>query len=87
MPRPKPPEVLKARHLRMSDTEWAKFKELGGAEWLRKYVNSKAKFPAKYYEVFRRPEEVTKRRATKTIKPTGVDGVVAIHETRPKIVP
>jgi hypothetical protein len=81
MPRPKPPEALKARHLRMSDTEWAKFKELGGAEWLRKYVNSKAKFPAKYYEVFQKPEEAAKPRAPKTFEPRRVEGVVAFCET------
>ena len=81
MPRPKPLEVLKARYVRMSDTEWAKFKEIGGADWLRQYVNSRAKLPAKYYEVFDKPEEAAKPRAPKTFEPRATDGVVAFHET------
>jgi hypothetical protein len=47
----------------MSDIEWAKFKELGGAEWLRQYVNSRAKLPDKYYEVFNKPKEAATQRA------------------------
>lgn len=35
MPRPKPPEPLKPRAIRMSDTEWEMFKHMGGADWLR----------------------------------------------------
>jgi len=34
----------------MSDVEWLMFQELGGADWLRKHVKTKAKFPAKHYE-------------------------------------
>ena len=49
VPRPKPPEVLKSRYVRMSDSEWQAFKELGGAEWLRKMMNTR---PRRYYEVF-----------------------------------
>ena len=80
MPRPRPPEVLKPRFVRMSDTEWAKFKELGGADWLRQYVNSRAKLPDKYYEVFNKPKEA-KPRAPKTFESRTTDGVVAFHET------
>ena len=50
MPRPKPPAPLKARYVRLSDVEWLQFKELGGAEWLRKYVKKKAVMPKQYYE-------------------------------------
>jgi hypothetical protein len=81
MPRPKPPEPLKPRFVRMSDIEWAKFKELGGAEWLRQYVNSRAKLPDKYYEVFNKPKEAATQRAPKTFESRRVDGVVAFHET------
>lgn len=35
MPRPKPPEPLKPRAVRMSDTEWETFKNVGGSDWLR----------------------------------------------------
>jgi hypothetical protein len=35
MPRPKPPEELKPRCIRLSDTEWAVFRIVGGADWLR----------------------------------------------------
>jgi len=62
----------------MSDAEWAAFKELGGAEWLRKMMKTK---PRNYYEVFQRPEEAAIARAPKTFEPTRVDGVVAFHST------
>lgn len=35
MPRPKPPEELKPRCVRLSDAEWAVFKTVGGVDWLR----------------------------------------------------
>ena len=54
MPRPKPAEPLKHRYLRMSDSEWAKFKEMGGADWLRKIMRTR---PSTYYEVFERPKD------------------------------
>ena len=50
MPRPKPPEPLKFRNIRMSDVEWLMFQELGGADWLRKFVKTKAKLPINHYE-------------------------------------
>jgi hypothetical protein len=50
MPRPKPPSPLKGRQVRMSDVEWLMFKELGGADWLRKYVRKKATLPITHYE-------------------------------------
>ena len=51
MPRPKPPEPLKGRQIRMSDSEWEKFQEMGGAAWLRKAMGTR---PRNYYEVFQR---------------------------------
>ena len=54
MPRPKPPEILKPRYLRMSDSEWTKFKEMGGADWLRRIMRTR---PLNYYEVFERPKD------------------------------
>lgn len=53
MPRPKPPEPLKARHIRLSDSEYAKLQALGGAAWLRRFLGGK---PEKYYEVFKRTD-------------------------------
>ena len=53
VPRPKPPEPLKSRFVRMSDHEWEAFKDLGGADWLRKMMRTK---PRRYYEVFARTE-------------------------------
>ena len=41
---------LKGRMVRMSDIEWLMFKELGGAEWLRKFVRKKATLPINNYE-------------------------------------
>jgi len=49
MPRPKPEMPLKGRNMRMSDLEWLMFQELGGADWLRKFVKTKAKFPTQHY--------------------------------------
>lgn len=39
--------------MRLSDSEWNAFKELGGADWLRKMMRSK---PLRYHEVFARSE-------------------------------
>jgi hypothetical protein len=50
MPRPKPPEPLLGRQVRMSDRQWIMFNELGGADWLRKLVEKKAPMPKKYYD-------------------------------------
>ena len=61
MPRPKPPMILKGRQVRMSDLEWLMFKELGGAEWLRKFVRKKAKLPINHYEKQAEDEQMQKR--------------------------
>ena len=50
MPRPKPPAPLKARYVRLSDTQWVIFNQLGGAEWLRETLDKKAPMPKKYYD-------------------------------------
>jgi len=60
MPRPKPPAPLKARYVRLSDTEWMIFKEIGGAEWLRQTIAKKASMPKKYYQIFQQPTKETK---------------------------
>jgi hypothetical protein len=78
MPRPKPPEPLKGRNMRMSDIEWLMFIELGGAEWLRKHVKKKAKYPKEYYKAL-----VEKQGA----KSGGAKGVVAVHTARPQAIP
>ena len=57
MPRPKPPEPLKARFVRLSDSEWIKFKEMGGADWLRKVMRTR---PMNYYQVFQQPTKDSK---------------------------
>ena len=61
MPRPKPTTPLRPRHLRMADVEWLMFKELGGAEWLRKHVRKKAKLPIGHYEKQAENERMQKR--------------------------
>lgn len=53
MPRPKPVEELKSRSVRMSDAEYLKFKEWGGADRLRLLLGAQ---PAKYFSVFQKPE-------------------------------
>jgi hypothetical protein len=70
----------------MSDRQWMIFNQLGGAEWLRKLLEKKAPMPKKYYEVFTKSKEAATPRATKAFESRGVDGVVAIHETRSKDV-
>lgn len=50
MPRPKPPEPLKPREIRLSDRQWLILKQLGGAQWLREALDKKAPMPKKYYE-------------------------------------
>lgn len=50
MPRPKPLEPIKIRYIKMSDRQWIMFNELGGADWLRKFVEKKAPMPKQYYD-------------------------------------
>ena len=50
MPRPKPPEPLLGRQVRMSDRQWIIFNQLGGAEWLRGFLEKKAPMPKQYYD-------------------------------------
>lgn len=50
MPRPKPPEPLRPRVIRLSDRQMLVFKQLGGVQWLRELLNKKAPMPKKYYE-------------------------------------
>ena len=50
MPRPKPPEPLTFRNIRMSDRHWMILQDLGGAEWLRTTLDKKAPMPKKYYD-------------------------------------
>ena len=51
MPRPKPPEPLKGRQIRLTDRHMMIFQELGGIGWLRKQLDKNANMPAKYYKV------------------------------------
>jgi len=50
VPRPKPPEPLKPRFMRMSDRQWMIFTQLGGADWLRGLLEKKAPMPKKFYD-------------------------------------
>jgi hypothetical protein len=50
MPRPKPPEPLKSRYIRLTDRQWLILNQLGGAEWLRALLEKKAPMPKKYYD-------------------------------------
>jgi len=53
---------LIGRQVRMSDLEWLMFQELGGADWLRKFVKTKAKFPTAYYMLKLKEEDDSKSR-------------------------
>ena len=50
MPRPKLAEPITFRNIRMSDRQWMIFNQLGGAEWLRGFLEKKAPMPKKYYD-------------------------------------
>ena len=50
MPRPKPPEPITFRNIRMSDRQWMIFNQLGGAEWLRGFLEKKAPMPKQHYD-------------------------------------
>ena len=50
MPRPKPPEPLLGRQVRMSDRHWIILNQLGGAEWLRTLLDKRAPMPKQYYD-------------------------------------
>ena len=50
MPRPKPLEHITFRNIRMSDRQWIIFNQLGGAEWLRGFLEKKAPMPKQYYD-------------------------------------
>ena len=50
MPRPKLPEPITFRNIRMSDRQWIIFNQLGGAEWLRTFLVKKAPMPKQYYD-------------------------------------
>jgi len=50
MPRPKPPERLEPRYIRMSDRQWIIFNQLGGADWLRVILEKKAPMSKQYYD-------------------------------------
>jgi hypothetical protein len=62
MPRPKPPMPLIGRQVRMSDLEWMMLQDLGGADWLRKVVKTKAKFPLSYYMLKLKEKDDSTRR-------------------------
>jgi hypothetical protein len=32
-------DPMKVRHVRMSESEWAKAKQLGGSKWIREQIN------------------------------------------------
>ena len=50
MPRPKLAEPITFRNIRMSDRQWMIFNQLGGAEWLRGFLEKKAPMPTQYYD-------------------------------------
>ena len=64
MPRPKPPEPITIRYIKMSDRQWIMFNELGGADWLRKLVEKKAPMPKQYYDKLLQEEQNDRTRKT-----------------------
>ena len=59
MPRPKPPEPLKSRYIRLSDRQWMILKQLGDVAWLRQMLEKKAPMPKKYYDTKLREANVS----------------------------
>ena len=72
MPRPKPPEKLIGRQVRMSDRHWLILNQLGGAQWLRELLDKKDPFPKQYYE---RLKDDDRNRESKTGTTTQGAGV------------
>jgi hypothetical protein len=64
MPRPKPPEPITFRNIRMSDRQWIIFNELGGAEWLRGFLEKKAPMPKQYYDKLLQEKQNDRTRKT-----------------------
>ena len=60
MPRPKPPEPLIGRQVRMSDRHWIIFNQLGGAEWLRQMIVKKTPMHKKFYDELLKEKESAK---------------------------
>lgn len=55
MPRPKPPEPLRFRQVRIPDSVWQGIKERGGAAWLRAHLSREFKTrPEGYWTVFQK---------------------------------
>ena len=50
MPRPKPPEPLIGRQVRLSDRQFHILNHLGGAQWLRELLDKKDPFSKEYYK-------------------------------------
>lgn len=59
MPRPKPPEPLKPRYIRLSDRQWMILKQLGDVVWLRQMLEKKAPMPKQYYDMKLREANVS----------------------------
>ena len=59
MPRPKPPEPLAPRYIRLSDKQYIVLKQLGGAQWLRGLLDKKAPMPSAYYKKLLEKPNVT----------------------------
>jgi hypothetical protein len=72
MPRPKPPEPLIGRQIRLSDRQFHILNHFGGAEWLRGLLDKKDPFPKKYYE---RLKDDDRNRESKTGTTTQGAGV------------
>ena len=72
MPRPKPPEPLIGRQVRMSDRHWIILNHFGGAQWLRDLLDKKDPFPKQYYE---RLKDDDRNRESKTGTTTQGAGV------------
>lgn len=50
--------------VRMNDEQWEKFRQMGGGDWLRMFLDAK---PANYHQVFKPAEKIIRR--TKRKKP------------------
>jgi len=72
MPRPKPPEPLIGRQIRLSDRQFHILNHFGGAEWLRGLLDKKDPFPKQYYE---RLKDDDRNRESKTGTTTQGAGV------------
>lgn len=83
MPRPRPPETLRTYAVRLTQRQWAKVQELGGASFLRKLIAEHKPVRGRSLEHIR---WIKKRNAAICAHPGTCVEVAKIHNLSPSRV-